>query len=316
MTATVFIERVDTVAETTLRLARSLRLLENVPPDSDVYIKLNLSTPDPRTNTSLEAAEAIVELLREKTSHIHLCEADAIPHTAEEAFERNGFQRLARAHGVELVNLSKLPQVRGLDPLMEDFGFAEALVRRDKVFITLPVIKTHELTTFTGAIKNQWGTIPRVDRILLHKHLHELLPIINRWIGVDFAIMGGEWAMEGRGPTSGKPLRYPVMLASDKIASLDATAMRLIGLEPKNCDHLVRSSSAELGEIEPRQIEVRGDFEGLATSFEPAYLDWASRAAEQLARYPFFVHQVLLNRPVLDSARRAVRFGRRLRGTG
>lgn len=313
MPARVFIESVDNVAATTRRLARSLRVLEATPVDATVYIKLNLSAVDTRVNTSIEVVESLVSLLREKTADINLCEADGIRHTADEAFERNGFTNWAQERDVSLVNLSHVPQVDHLDPLMQDFGFPRALLRADKVFISLPVIKTHNLTTFTGSIKNQWGTVPRVDRILLHKHLDQLLPMINKWIGVDFAIMGGEWAMEGRGPTSGRTKRYPVMLASSKIASLDATAMRLIGLDPADCRHLTLSDSTELGPIGTREIEVVGDPAGLAERFEPAHLDWASRTADRLARHPFFVNRVLLNRQMLDSARWAVEMGRKLR---
>lgn len=227
MPATVFIDRVDTVAATTLRLARRLRLLDAVPRDADVFLKLNLTADDARTNTGLETVEALVELLRQKTTSIHLCEADAIRWTAEEAFDRNGYTAWARQHGVALVYLSREAEAKRVDPRMEDFGLPQRLLAADKVFITLPMIKTHHLTAFTGAIKNQWGTIPRVDRILLHRHLDELLPVINRAIGVDFAIMGGEWAMEGRGPTNGRTRRYPVMLASASAASLDAGSFRI-----------------------------------------------------------------------------------------
>jgi len=176
MPAKVFIEGVDSVAATTRRLARSLRLVEKVPTDSTVHIKLNLSAVDVRANTGIEVVESLVDLLRDKTPNIYLCEADGIRHTADEAFERNGFTQWARERGVSLVNLSHEPQAEHLDPLMQDFGYPQALLREDTIFITLPVIKTHYLTTFTGSIKNQWGTVPRVDRILLHKHLDALLP--------------------------------------------------------------------------------------------------------------------------------------------
>lgn len=32
------------------------------------------------------------------------------------------------------------------------------------VVVTLPVLKTHALTYFTGALKNQWGCLPQYDR--------------------------------------------------------------------------------------------------------------------------------------------------------
>ena len=43
------------------------------------------------------------------------------------------------------------------------------------LLITLPVLKTHALTYFTGALKNQWGCLPQHDRILYHRYLDPLL---------------------------------------------------------------------------------------------------------------------------------------------
>ena len=62
---------------------------------------------------------------------------------------------------------------------MKGFGLARTWLEAD-AFITLPVLKTHATTVFTGAIKNQWGCVPRYDRILLHKYLHELVGDLNK----------------------------------------------------------------------------------------------------------------------------------------
>ena len=63
-------------------------------------------------------------------------------------------------------------------------------------------------------MKNQWGCIPRYDRILLHKHLHELIGKVNSIRPVTLALMDGLVGMQGRGPINGYPIDLNVVLAS------------------------------------------------------------------------------------------------------
>src|SRR5438105_8856215 len=89
------------------------------------------------------------------------------------------------------------------------------------VFITLPVLKTHSLTYFTGALKNQWGCVPHYNRILLHKWLDPLLVSLQSLLRPELAIMDGIVGMEGRGPVNGKPRRLDLALASRDAVALD-----------------------------------------------------------------------------------------------
>lgn len=282
-----------------------------------VSIKLNLSSIQPTTmrasNTDPAIIRAVCRILKQRTSDITLVESDGMRYTAEEAFTINGIYDLAREEQVEVVNLSREDVIQDIHPLLEGSGLPKRLLEQTDVFITLPVLKTHALTVFTGALKNQWGCIPRYDRILLHKNIHRLIPVLNQVFKPQLAIMDGIWAMEGRGPTSGKARYLGVVLGSRKPASLDATAMRLVGLEPNESEHVVRSSSEVLGSIEQSKIEVDGDFVGLQCKFEPAILDWAVRYMNDLSRYPFFVHKILLNKWLFQIGKSTVRALRAVR---
>lgn len=299
--ADVFIRKCsdDCIEDAIRELMEALAWSSIVDSSALVSIKLNLSSIQPATmraaNIDKRIIEAVCTVLKERTPRIVLVESDGMRYSAEEAFEKNGIYSLADQLSVQVRNLSREPQVYGVHPLLEDFGLPRLLLEDTDVFITLSVLKTHALTVFSGALKNQWGCIPQYDRILLHKHLDELIPILNKLLKPQLAIMDGIWGMEGRGPTSGKPRYMGVILGSRYPASLDATAMRLIGLNPYSSRHVVLSAGKQLGPIDEDQIEVDGDFEGLKTQFEPAHLDWAVRWMNELSRYPFFVHKILLN---------------------
>src|SRR5262249_52398941 len=150
----------------------------------------------------------------------------------EAAFENNGVYRLAEEMNIKVLNLSKDVLIDMPDARLKGFGMAKTWLEAD-AFITLPVLKTHATTVFTGSLKNQWGCIPRYDRILLHKYLHELIAAINKIRPVTLALMDGLVGMQGRGPINGYPINLNVLLASRDPVALDASAMRLIGLEPQ-----------------------------------------------------------------------------------
>jgi uncharacterized protein (DUF362 family) len=161
------------------------------------------------------------------------------------------------------------------------------------VFITLPVLKTHALTYFTGSIKNQWGCVPQYDRILLHQYLNPMLAELHAIFKPQISIMDAIIAMEGRGPANGKPRRLDLLLASRDCVALDATAARLVGLDPQRCRHLLLTAAKGLGQWEEEAIRADGDWARHSTQFEPAILDKAIAAMDYMSRYRWFVKHML-----------------------
>src|SRR5207244_6587532 len=143
-----------------------------------------------------------------------------------DAFAVSGYVEMAKRLGVRLVNMSR---AEWTPVCCEPAGMIElpCIVLEADVFITLPVLKTHALTYFTGAIKNQWGCLPQYNRILLHKHLDPLLATLHRVLRPRLAIMDGIVGMEGRGPANGKPRRMDGILASVDSVAQHAPASRL-----------------------------------------------------------------------------------------
>jgi uncharacterized protein (DUF362 family) len=267
-----------------------------IPRDASVIIKPNLCTAVPdkveASNTSPALAEAVVEVLASRTRRIAIVESDGLRQTADAAFAASGYTALARRLGVSLVNLSRAPWRRV--PL-EPAGPVELpvpLLDAD-VLVTLPVLKTHALTYFTGALKNQWGCLPQYDRILFHKWLDELVVSLNARVPPRLAIMDGIIGMEGRGPANGKPRRLDVVLASRDPVAIDAAAMRLVGLDPGRARHVMRAADRGLGVVAPASIELDGDWAVHACRFEPAIRDRAIAAMDYMSRYRWFVKYAL-----------------------
>lgn len=287
-----------------------------VTPGAHVVIKPNLCTERPEmihtANTSLGVLRAVCAVLQERTRRITIVESNGARYPAEAAFENSGVYRVAEEMGLRVLNLSKDELIEVPDPRMKGFGMARTWLEAD-AFITLPVLKTHATTVFTGALKNQWGCIPRYDRILLHKHLHELIGDVNKLKPPVLALMDGLVGMQGRGPINGYPINLNVLLASRDPVALDATGMRLIGLEPEMCKHLVHASRIGLGTFSAQEVNIDGPFDEVRTVAEPAVEDWAIKVMNRLSRSPFLTQHLLLNDGIFYPLRRGVMLLRWLR---
>ena len=156
---------------------------------------------------------------------------------------------LARELKFELVNFSRRPTRRADSPRFEGFELPAEILDAD-VFISMPVLKTHVQGYFTGAIKNMWGCVPRVDRFFMHRHLHECLAELPRLLRPHFAIMDAIVAMEGMGPSYGDPRRLDLVLASRDVVALDATAMRLVGLDVAKARHIPLAAATGFGTMD------------------------------------------------------------------
>ncbi|HKB41459.1 MAG TPA: DUF362 domain-containing protein [Gemmataceae bacterium] len=313
MTASVFLRRAnrDNPSPIVRELLEACGWRELIGRAASVVIKPNLCTERPEqihtANTSLPVLRAVCEVLMERTSRITIVESNGARYPAEAAFENNGVYRLANELGLRVLNLSKDELLDIPDPRMKGFGMSRTWLEAE-AFITLPVLKTHATTVFTGALKNQWGCIPRYDRILLHKYLHELIGDVNRLRPVTLALMDGLVGMQGRGPINGYPINLNVLLASRDPVALDATGMRLIGLEPMTSKHLVHAQGIGLGTLRAEEIAVDGQFAELQTTVEPAVEDWAIKVMNRVARSPFLTKYFLLNDGLFYPVRRTVAF--------
>lgn len=284
-------------------------------PNAAVVIKPNLCTDRPDmihcANTSLSVLRAVCQVLVERTTDITVVESDGARYPAEAAFENTGVYSMATDFGVKVLNLSKDTLVDVPDARMAGFGMSKTWLEAD-AFITLPVLKTHATTVFTGSLKNQWGCIPRYDRILLHKHLHELIVEVNRLRPVTLSLMDGLVGMQGRGPINGYPIDLNVLLAGRDPVAVDATGMRLIGLDPATSQHVVHAQKIGLGTLAVDQIRVDGPFDELQTRAEPAVEDWAIKLMNRVSRSPFLTRNLMLNDGVFYPIRRVVNALRRL----
>jgi len=307
----VYIEKADRKALLRVLegLLDKLALSKLAGKETRIVIKPNLCTDRLDSmevaNTLFEVSEAVCQAGRQVSSNVTIVESDGLRYTTEQAFQNMGLYEMGEKLGVKLVNLSKDETVPPKGEWPKDWPMARTYMEAE-VFITLPKIKTHATTVFTGALKNQWGCVPQFNRVLLHKHLDQLLAEINRLRPVTVTIMDGIIAMEGRGPVNGPPVPVGAMLAGRDPVAVDATSMRLVGLDPFKSKHVVLASEIGVGVVREEDIEVIGPFDELHHVIEPARMDWAIKIMNLVSRSRFLTDHLIINDTIFYPLRKAV----------
>ncbi|MGC8963192.1 MAG: DUF362 domain-containing protein [Candidatus Bipolaricaulaceae bacterium] len=237
-----------------------------VPKGAKVFVKVNLlpppSPPERAIITHPVFVEAVLTFIREITPHIVV--GDDV-HEAK-SFEVGGYKEMCRRLGVELLNLRE----RGFVEVPLNGGGLKSVyiakaVREAEVIVNLPKLKTHALTTFTGAVKNFYGVIPTGLRTALHgehpepREFAQVLVDIFSLVRPALTVMDGVVAMEGPGPANGTPRPLGLILASSDAVAVDAVAQAIIGLDPLRVWTTYHAHNRGLGVGDLREIEILGE---------------------------------------------------------
>ncbi len=138
-----------------------------------------------------------------------------------------------------------------------------ATLRGVDLIVSLPKLKTHHWAGVTLSMKNFFGVMPGVvygwpKNVLHHAGIAESILDINAAVRPHLAIVDGIVGMEGDGPIMGTPRAAGVLVLGTNLPAVDATAARLMGIDPARVAHLAHASG-RLGPIAERHIAQRGE---------------------------------------------------------
>lgn len=245
-------------------LERGLNLLDGFGSlQSPVFIKPNICTIDNSTGhtvTDIEVVRAIIRILLDEGEdlEIRILESDSQSKLADEAFEKYGYNQLAKdmqknGYRVSLVNLSRTPTAT--------FEFDGLYFKRPEFpdvlgehghFISVATAKTHGLTWITGALKNQFGLLPEKQQSKYHSDINEIIVDLNRFVQPDLCIIDARVGLEGwNGP---KSRTLDAFILGHNPVSVDATMARIMGFDPKDIEHVVKSAEHDLGDMNPQVL--------------------------------------------------------------
>jgi uncharacterized protein (DUF362 family)/ferredoxin-like protein FixX len=238
-----------------------------VKPGEKIVMKPNVlwgSDPEKCVTTHPAVFKAVGKLAQQAGAHLSYGDSPAFGTTSFHV-QRAGLKAAAEELGIVLADFDHGKSVSHKTAVLnKKFTIANGVLEADGL-VSLSKLKTHGLTRFTGAVKNQFGCIPGPLKGQFHAKMPDpnlfaaMLVDINTLIKPRLFIMDGIMAMEGNGPRNGKPRKLNVLLFSTDPVALDATACRIIDLNPEYVPTARAGEKAWLGSYHSENIELAGE---------------------------------------------------------
>lgn len=246
--------RLDVIFRT-LRVADKLNE-ENV---STILIKPNLLAASQKNakRCSWTNPELIKQLARSLSAmgfEVSVGEGTPSKYITANAFTYSGIASL-QEEGINIVNFntSRLREVK-TDGKLKRLMIPEEVLDTD-FLISLPILKTHLLTTVTLSLKNMMGAIGEREANRMHYvGLHESIATLNTVIKPNLSIIDTKYGMEGTGPVRGQEVELDTLIGGYDPVSVDATGARVMGFDPETILHLKLAEEMGVGTINPDAI--------------------------------------------------------------
>jgi uncharacterized protein (DUF362 family) len=234
-----------------------------------VLLKPNMVEYEPGTaiNTNpLVVAGAAVALRRAGAADVVVAEGPGHRRDIEYLVTRTGLYDHLREHKIRFVDLNQddveYVRLKSRFTGLERLALPVELLRSDFI-VSMPKLKTHHWAGLTASMKNFFGAVPGAvygwpKNILHMKGIDSSILDLNATIRPHLAILDAVTAMEGDGPIMGRPRQVGFIGMGRDLAAVDATAARIVGLDPKKLPYL-HDAGLFLGNIVEDRIEQRGE---------------------------------------------------------
>ncbi len=235
-----------------------------------VLLKPNLvetSRGEPHINTHPSVILAAAEVFRRLDAReVMVAEGQGHSRDTELVLDESGMSRAIHEGSLPFIDLNHtdftaVKNRGGWSPLKELF-LPKALLGADLI-VSVPKLKTHHWAGVTCSMKNLFGVMPGIvygwpKNVLHYAGIPQSILDINATVRPHLAIVDGVIGMEGDGPIMGTPKPAHCIIVGRNFPAVDATAVRVMGLNPYGVTYLTHASG-RLGPIHEWNIEQRGE---------------------------------------------------------
>ena len=252
-------------ADLTDLLLRGLALFAPEVSARRVVLKPNYVEFDPEgaINTHPRLVEAaVLAFLRMGAAEVIVAEGAGHRRDTEYLLGASGLDAVLRERRVRFVdlNLDRVEEV-ALPTSFTALGrlWLPRTVLDADLFVSMPKLKTHHWAGVTLSMKNLFGIVPGAiygwpKNVLHQAGIPGSIVDINAALGLPrLAIVDGIVGMEGNGPIQGEARAAGVLVIGDDFPAVDATAARLMGVDPEQVEHL-RWAGGFLGNVAEDRI--------------------------------------------------------------
>ncbi len=224
-----------------------------------VAIKPNIGwdrMPVHAANTNPAVVAAVVKLALDAGAK-QVIVTDASCNEPNRCFQRSGIWRAAHALGATVVlpAAHRFRELRMRGDVLDLWPIYTPLVNADKV-INVPVAKHHNLSRYTGAMKNWYGLLGG-RRNRLHQNIDVSIADLATFMRPTLTVLDATRVLMRNGPQGGniddaKDL-HQVIASLDQVA-VDAYGATLIGEKPENVKYLHMGQERGLGSMNWQQV--------------------------------------------------------------
>jgi len=237
-----------------------------IKPGERVLIKPNLlkaNRPEDAVTTHPEVVRTVIQLVHEAGGEAMVGDSPGMGDLSK-VCEKAGIMKVIQEEGAALVNFDEVMTVKS-NGKFQRFEISRSAYEADAI-INLPKLKTHGMTTLTGAVKNLFGCVPGKRKVQWHfnagvnhelfaRMLVELCALFKPRLSIMDAIIG----MEGNGPGSGDPRLIGVVIAGDDAVSVDVVSAKLVGVALERLPIIQAAAATGFGQTRLDRITVLGE---------------------------------------------------------
>lgn len=239
-----------------------------------VLLKVNLLSsslgPEKAVNTHPVVARALVDFFqRDCGCQVYIGDScgSLRSGSTNKAFRLTRLDEVTQETGAKWVNFDQdkhLEIKKGNGAILQGFRMARTVKDVDLV-VSVPKLKTHGLTKYTGALKNTLGVIPANGKKNVHlqapkpSNFAQALVDVYEEVKPHLTLMDAVVGMEGNGPNAGEPRKVGLLIASTDGVALDAVASSIIGYEPMAIPTIRYAEERGLGTADLGRIKILGE---------------------------------------------------------
>jgi uncharacterized protein (DUF362 family) len=217
-----------------------------------VAVKPNIGwdrTPLHAANTNPRVVAEVVRLCLEAGAK-QVVVTDASCNEAQRSFQRSGIWKMAHDAGATVVlpksHRFKTMRLRG--DLLDEWPVYTPLIEADKL-INIPVAKHHNLSHYSGAMKNWYGVLGG-RRNRLHQNIHLSIADLATFMRPTLTVLDATRVLFRNGPQGGNIADakdvHQVIASLDEVAA-DTYGAQLLGVDPVRVSYLRLGQERNLG---------------------------------------------------------------------
>jgi len=260
-------------------------------PGQTVLVKPNLLSahpPEHAVTTHPSVIRAIVQLCEERgAARIWVGDSPSGMHEESVLYCRTGMTQAVAGTRAELKSwvVRQVPRECGEDVLPVPEWLAEV-----DVVVSVAKLKTHTLTTMTGALKNVYGLVSGLAKTRFHTRypspaaMSRFLVRVHATLPPALTVVDAVTVMEGNGPSMGRPASLGVLLAGTDAVAVDTIGCEAFRIAPASVPMIRMAAEQGLGCMDPRSIRAVGS--GVTrlrgARLKPSLSRWLQRVPEPL----------------------------------